>query len=171
MTHPRWLDETQQQVWRALLVLTNRGLPRLEHTLNEHGLLVVQYGILVALSDAPGETMRLLDLADAANLSQSRLTHRLRTLIERGDVSIEQSPDDGRGKNATLTADGRRRLESVAPHHAEDVHRLIFDHLDATDTEHLARALSKVAGSLCEHAHFDGACKVLADDSVSAAAS
>ena len=151
MTETRWLDETQQQAWRALLVIFNRGLPELERTLKQHDLLVVHYAILVALSAAPDDTMRLSELADAANLSPSRLTHRLRTLIERGDVAIAPHGADGRGKNATLTATGRRRLEAVAPLHADDVQRVVFDHLDRDDTAALARALSKVAQSLCGH--------------------
>lgn len=98
--------------------------------------------------------MRLSDLADSATLSPSRLTHRLRMLVERGDVLVQQAPDDGRGKIATLTKAGRRRLEAVAPLHAEDVQCLIFDHLDADETAGLARALTKVAGNLCAHEQF-----------------
>ena len=154
VAEPRWLDETQQQAWRALLVLVNRGLPELERTLKRHDLLVVHYSILVVLSEAPDGTLRLSDLADAANLSPSRLTHRLRRLVDRGDVAIESADDDGRGKNAILTPEGRRRLEAVAPLHAEDVQRLVFDHLDADETACLAAALSKVAGVLCDHEHF-----------------
>lgn len=154
MAEPRWLNETQQQAWRGLLVLINRGLPELERTLKEHDLLVVHYSIFDSLSCAPGDTMRLSDLADAANLSQSRLTHRLRSLVERGDISIDPDPEDGRVKYATLTKAGRARLEALAPLHVEDVRRLIFDHLDAAETECLARALSKVAGTLCSHDRF-----------------
>ena len=154
MAETRWLDETQQQAWGALMVFVNRGLPELERTLKAHDLLVVHYSMLVALSSVPSDTMRLSDLADAANLSQSRLTHRLRTLIERGIVEIAADPDDGRGKNASLTKSGRALLESVAPLHAEDVQRLFFDHLTATDTANLATALAKVASSLCDHACF-----------------
>lgn len=154
MTTTRWLNDDQQQAWRAFLVLVNRGLPELERTLKTHDLLVVHYSILVALSEATDETMRLSDLADAANLSQSRLTHRLRTLVERGDVTIELDSEDRRGKHATLTNIGRRRLESVAPVHVDDVRRLVFDHLDQAETECLARALSKIANSLCEHEDF-----------------
>lgn len=159
MADVRWLDETQQQAWRAFAVLINRGMPRLDRTLKEHGLLGVHYGILVALSEAPGRTMRLSDLADAANLSQSRLTHRLRTLVDHGDIAIVPDPEDGRGKNATLTDTGFDRLASIAPLHAADVLGLIFDHLDAEETQALANALSKVAHSLCDHDHFapDGA--------------
>lgn len=154
MTEPRWLDETQQQAWRAFLVLVNRGLPTIERTLKEHDLLVVHYSIFDALSCAPEDTMRLSDLADAANLSQSRLTHRLRTLVDSGDISICQDPEDGRAKYATLTPAGRTRLEALAPLHVEDVRALLFDHLDPEETEQLARALGKVAGTLCDHEHF-----------------
>ena len=154
MTETRWLDDTEQQAWRALLVLVNRGLPELERTLKEHGLLVVHYSILVALSGAPNDTMRLSELADAANVSQSRLTHRLRTLVDRGDVAITADTDDRRGKHATLTASGRDHLETVAPLHVEDVRRVLFDNLDESDTAALAGALSKVAGALCDHDAF-----------------
>lgn len=141
-----------------MLVLINRGLPRLDRTLKEHDLLIVHYSILVALSESPDGSMRLSDLADAANLSQSRLTHRLRTLTERGDVSIDDDPDDGRSKHANLTKTGRVRLESLAPLHADDVQRLIFDHLDPAETECLAAALTKIAGTLCDHEHFAPDC-------------
>lgn len=154
MTDPRWLDETQQQAWQGFLVFLRRGLPELERTLKDHGLLVVHFSILVTLSEAPGRTLRLSMLADTANLSQSRLTHRLRALVDRGDVVIESDPVDKRAKNATLTPVGLRRLETVAPLHAEDVQRLFFDHLDAAETEVMAGALSKVARNLCDHPQF-----------------
>ncbi len=154
MTEPRWLDDTEQQAWRALLVLMNRGMPELEHTFKNHDLLNVHYAIFSTLSSAPGDTMRLSDLADAGNLSQSRLTHRLRTLTERGLVKIEADPDDGRGKNATLTDAGRALIAKVAPLHVEDVRQLIFDHLDPAETECLSGALSKIAANLCDHEHF-----------------
>jgi DNA-binding MarR family transcriptional regulator len=149
MTEPRWLDDTQQEAWRALLALVNRGLPQLEHTFKAHGLLAVHYSILVGLSESADDTMRLSDLADAANVSQSRLTHRLRTLVDRNIVAVAADSADGRGKNATLTASGRQLLESLAPSHAEDVQRMIFDYLTATETANISTGLSKVAAHLC----------------------
>jgi DNA-binding MarR family transcriptional regulator len=154
MEEPRWLNDTQQQAWRALIVFVNRGMPKLEHTLKAHELLLVHYTVLVELSDAPDSTLRLSDLADAANLSQSRLTHRLRTMIERGLVEITADQADGRSKNATLTEQGWKLLRAVAPLHADDVQHLIFDHLDENETAALATAMSKVASNLCGHANF-----------------
>jgi DNA-binding MarR family transcriptional regulator len=154
MDEPRWLDAEQQRAWRALLVFVERGLPEIERTMKEHDLLVVHFSILVALSEAPDRTMRLTDLADAANVSPSRLTHRLRTLTERRDVTIAADPQDGRAKRASLTATGRQRLEEVAQPHAQDVLRLVFDHLGPAETTVVADALSKVAAGLCDHPAF-----------------
>lgn len=154
MTEPRWLDDSQAVAWRSLVTVANRALPEIERSLRAHGLLAVHYHIFVTLSEAPGRTMRLSRLADTANLSQSRLTHRLRVLVERGDVEVCTDPGDGRAKNATLTDAGYRRLVAVAPHHVDDVQRLIFDHLTQTQTEGLADALSTVAASLCEHPEY-----------------
>ena len=89
-----------------------------------------------------------------ADVSKSRLTHRLRILIKRGDVMIAADSDDQRGKHATLTPTGRQRLETLAPLHVANVRRLIFDQIDSDETEALAHALSKVAATLCDHEVF-----------------
>ena len=154
MTEPRWLDDTQQLAWQGLLAIINRGLPEIERTLKAHDLLTIQYGILVALADAPEMTLRLSDLANRSNTSQSRLTHRLRDLVARGDIAISDDPNDRRAKNATLTPVGLKRLETVAPIPVEDVQRLIFDQLDPAQTAAFAEALSAIAANLCDHEQF-----------------
>ena len=154
MTEPRWLDEDQQEAWRGLRAVIFRAFPEIERTLKAHDLLVVHYHIFAVLSDAPDQTLRLSELADTANMSQSRLTHRLRVLVERGEVDIREDPDDRRAKNATLTAAGRERLERVAPLHVEDVQQLIFDPLTPEQTEALADAMSTIADHLCQHPEF-----------------
>ena len=50
---------------------------------------------LLAAYTWAGDRGRLSELADMANTSQSRLSHRLRKLVERGDVSIADDPTDG----------------------------------------------------------------------------
>ena len=154
MTDPRWLDDTQSVAWRGLMAIVNRAIPEIERSLKAHDLLGVHYHIFVELSAAPGRTLRLSELADLANLSQSRLTHRLRLLVERGDIEVSEDPDDRRAKNATLTNVGYERLVAIAPHHVEDVQRLIFDPLDDTETAALATALAKISASLCEHPEY-----------------
>jgi DNA-binding MarR family transcriptional regulator len=154
MTDPRWLDDTQSVAWRGLMAIVNRAIPEIERSLKAHDLLGVHYHILVELSAAPGRTLRLSELADSANLSQSRLTHRLRLLVERGEIEVSEDPGDRRAKNATLTDVGYARLVAIAPHHVEDVQRLIFDPLDDAETAALAEALAKISESLCEHPEY-----------------
>jgi DNA-binding MarR family transcriptional regulator len=153
-TTPRWLNTDEAEAWRGILAIVQRAFPEIERDLRTHDLLAVHYHILVALSAARDNTMRLAELADSANLSPSRLTHRIGLLVDRGEVDINQDPDDGRAKRATLTAVGRRRLEHVAPHHVETVRRVIFDHLSADQTVALADALAPVANSLVDHPEY-----------------
>lgn len=153
-TETRWLDDTQQQAWRGLTAIVSRAFPEIERTLKGHNLLAVHYHIYVTLSEAADQTLRLSELANGANMSQSRLTHRLRLLVERGDVTISEDPDDRRAKRATLTKSGRQRLERLAPEHVEDVQRLIFDPLTADQTTALADAMSTIADHLCQHPEY-----------------
>lgn len=154
MADPRWLNDTQQLAWRALGVLTRRGLPQLEATFREHDMLMVHYGILAALSEAPGHEMRLTDLANLSNTSPSRLSHRMRHLMARGDIETRPCLSDRRVTYARLTPTGRQRLEHIAATHAGDVQQLIFDHLTPDQTTALADALATIAATLCDHHHY-----------------
>jgi len=153
-TEPRWLDETQKETWRGLRAVMFRAFPEMERTLKAHNLLAIHYHILAVLSNAPEQTLRLTELADAANTSQSRLTHRLRVLVKRSEVAISEDPNDRRAKNATLTTAGRKRLEHLTPIHIEDVQRLIFDPLTPEQTKALADAMTTIADHLCQHPEF-----------------
>jgi len=145
----RWLDDTERRAWMSLLAVVLVGFPELERTFRPHGLVHVEYGLLAALSDA-GEGLRLSDLAGVMNMSPSRLSHRMRKLVDLGYVEISGDACDGRVSIARVTDAGREFAASVAPAHVADVRRLIFDHLDPAQTEALADALGAIAGKLGE---------------------
>ena len=147
MAESEWLDDTEQRAWRSLLVLTLVGLPELERTFRAHGLVQVEYGLLVQLSERP-EGLRLCDLAERMNVSQSRLSHRMNKLLDRGIVEVRPSPGDGRVSIAYITPKGLELVERVAPEHVSDVRRLIFDHLEPAQVATLADALGAVAQGL-----------------------
>lgn len=146
---PRWLDDTEQRAWLSLLAVVLVGFPELERTFRPHGLVHVEYGLLAALSGAAAG-LRLSDLAAQMNMSPSRLSHRMRKLVDLGYVEISGDACDGRVSIARVTAKGRQFAERVAPAHVADVRRLIFDHLDPAQTAALADALSTVAEKLGE---------------------
>jgi DNA-binding MarR family transcriptional regulator len=153
MEEPRWLNETERRAWLSLMELVIVGLPDLERTFRIHGLVHVEYGLLAGLSEQP-DGLRLCDLARVMNVSASRLSHRMRKLVERGYVQVRGSDDDGRVSIAVITDAGRRLVEEIAPQHVRDVRRLLFDRLDESQTAALADALSAVAAHLggCQRA-------------------
>ena len=149
MAESNSFSDTQAVAWHGLITIIYRAFPEMERTLKEYGLLAVHYHIFMTLSLSPGQTLRLGELASLANLSQSRLTHRLGLLVDRGYVEIAEDPDDRRAKNATLTPAGRRKLAEISPNHIRNVKRLIFEPLTDAQTESLADALSTIAAPLC----------------------
>ncbi len=141
--------------WQSLITLMQRAFPEIERDLRVNdGLQPAQYQVFVVLSGAPNRRLRLTDLARAADISPSRLTHRLRPLVDREEVKILPDPDDKRAKLAELTKKGLLRLEAAAPGHLAAVRRVIFDHLTSEQSRAIATALAPVIESLCAHPEY-----------------
>ena len=73
----------------------------------------------------------MYELADALGWEQSRLSHQLRRMRDRGLVVRHGSDDDRRGATVDLTEAGRAALELAAPGHAELVRSVVFDGMPA----------------------------------------
>jgi DNA-binding MarR family transcriptional regulator len=139
----RWLDEEQQQAWRAFLdaqQVLQRGLEAQLH--DEADMPHGYYELLVRLSEAPERRLRMAALAEAAVSSRSRLSHAVAQLEQRGWVRREACPDDRRGQVAVLTDDGYAALAAAAPGHVEAVRRLLVDRLTPEQLRQL-RAISE----------------------------
>ncbi len=150
-----WLEPYEIDAWLGLLAVMRRAFPEIGRQLrDEHDMHPVHYHILVSLHGAPDHTLQLSELASSAALSQSRLTHRLRTLISRGDVAVSPDPNDKRAKRATLTNQGVKRLATAIPSHGRTVQKVIFDHLTPQQAKALGDALKPVAASLSEHPEY-----------------
>ncbi|MGY1624845.1 MarR family winged helix-turn-helix transcriptional regulator [Geodermatophilus sp. SYSU D00965] len=140
-----WLDEQQQQTWRAWLTVAELVPRVLDAQLQrDAGLTHAAYVVLAMLSEAPGRSRRMSDLARRANQSQSRLSHTVARLEERGWVRRERSPEDGRGNVAVLTDAGWDVVRSVAPGHVEAVRAALFDPLTDEQVKALGEALHAV---------------------------
>ena len=75
------------------------------------------YLILAMLSDVPGRTLRMSDLAAVTQSSQSRLSHAVSRLERNGWVRRTPCPDDRRSTLAQLTDAGFAALAEAAPGH------------------------------------------------------
>ena len=145
----RWLDDDQQRTWRAWLTVSEL-LPRnLDAQLQrDAGISHAAYVVLAMLSESPGRSRRMSDLARRANQSQSRLSHTVARLEDRGWVRRERSADDGRGNLAVLTDAGWDVVRSVAPGHVDAVREAMFDPLTAEQTRVLGEALQAIVERL-----------------------
>ncbi|MGW0807226.1 MarR family winged helix-turn-helix transcriptional regulator [Nonomuraea sp. NPDC002799] len=148
----RWLDEDEQHAWRRFLAATQLINETLDRQLQRDASMPhAYYMILVALSESGGRSMRMSELAAKAQSSQSRLSHAVARLEERGWVRRERCPGDRRGNLAVLTDDGFAALAAAAPGHVEEVRRCLFDVLTHEQVDRLdeicAAVISKAGGN------------------------
>lgn len=140
-----WLDDEEMRAWRGLVeVFLDLDASLEAELLERHGLSMGDYGVLVNLSEAPGERMRMCDLAARLHLSPSGLTRRLDGLVRRGVVAREPSAEDRRVTLAVLTPAGRQLLERAAPDHVADVRSHMLDHLTRTQIRDLGRMMESL---------------------------
>ena len=138
-----WLDHDERAAWRGYVESIHSIQADLEdELLGSHGLGVGDYGVLVHLSEAPDQRLRMCDLAGRLRLSPSGLTRRLDGLVRDGLVAREPAPDDRRVSLAVLTPNGRRTLEASAPTHVAGVRRHFLDHLTPTQIRQLGAAFT-----------------------------
>lgn len=145
----RWLDDSEQRTWRNFLAATQLVNEALDRQLQrEAGMPHTYYMILVALSEAPGRSMRMTELAVRAQCSQSRLSHAVARLEERGWVRRAPCDTDRRGNVAALTDEGFAALAAAAPGHVEEVRRSLFDALTPSQVRALDEICTAVRNTL-----------------------
>lgn len=144
-----WLDEDQQRWWRAYRDGTARLLDVLGHELErDTGLSLGEYEVLVRLSEAPGRTLRMSELAGELAHSRSRLTHTIRRMEAAGLVGRTPCLEDARGVNCTMTEAGWQRIQDAAPSHVASVRAHLVDALDPDALRALGEAMEQVEAAL-----------------------
>lgn len=167
-TEARWLNDEEQAVWRLILA----GMRKIDRVLDEtllscSDLSSSEFSVLVSLSEAEDQALRLRDLCAGLDWDRSRTSHQITRMERRGLVTKRKSEGDARGVIVSLTDDGMRRLRAAAPEHVESVRRVVFDHISPEQQAHLKAfmegviAVSNVPG----HPDFCGSLTEPADDS------
>jgi DNA-binding MarR family transcriptional regulator len=145
----RWLTDAEQRTWRAFLEATQRLNLQLDRELwQQAGMPLAYYQILAMLSEAPGRTLRMSELAERTWSSRSRLSHAVDRLEASGWVQRLRCPTDKRGSFATLTDAGYAVLATAAPAHVESVRRHLFAQLTPRQVEVLGDICQAVASGL-----------------------
>ena len=118
--------EIRAQGWRALAAVHGIIESALEKALQgEHGLSVVEYTVLDALSRQHGWHMRMQQLARATALSSSATTRLVTRLEDRGLLTRILCVDDRRGIYTELTTAGDALLEQARPTHDATLHEAV----------------------------------------------
>jgi DNA-binding MarR family transcriptional regulator len=140
------LSATEEALWRAMMRIV-KIIPRhLDSDLiRGAGLTASEYTTIMHLSEAPNRELRMADLANATDLSASRMTRLVDDLQSRGLVTKTASSSDARGNVARLTPRGMAKLKAAWPVHLASVRRRFFDGIDAVAVEGVAKALAEVA--------------------------
>jgi DNA-binding MarR family transcriptional regulator len=156
----RWLSAEEQNAWRTFLAATATLFSAVEGQLHrESGIPHGYYEILVNLSEAPGRSLRMSQLAEASTSSKSRLSHAVARLEERGWVARLDCPTDRRGQVAQLTEAGFAALDAAAPGHVEQVRRSLFDRITPEQVAQLAAISAAVAaGEHGDSGHCPASC-------------
>jgi DNA-binding MarR family transcriptional regulator len=145
---PTWLSDEEQRTWRSFLGATRMLFEQLDRELQrDAGMTHADYEVLVRLSEAPGRSLRMGELAERTGSSRSRLSHAVAGLEADGWVRRDRCPTDGRGAVAVLTDEGAAVLRDAAPGHVRGVRRHLFDQLAPAQQ----RALRTISDAVLDH--------------------
>lgn len=147
----KWLTDAEQGAWRNYIMTAHDLAAALEADLAPHGLTMGDYEVLVWLSEADDNRMRMCDLAHALQLSPSGLTRRLDGMVKAGWVERASCASDRRVMYAHLTPAGRQKMEASAPIHVESVRRHVLDPLGAEGMEQLGNIFGRIREHLLQH--------------------
>jgi len=131
--------------WRGFLRTHTHLLRQLEQDLQTNRKIALgSYDVLVQLAEAPGNRLRMSELAEAVLLSRSGLTRLVDRMQRDGLVSRAPDPDDARGLYTVLTEQGRDALRDAASVHLAGISRLVFDRISEAELRQLLRLMRKL---------------------------
>ncbi|GAA4922233.1 MarR family winged helix-turn-helix transcriptional regulator [Nesterenkonia rhizosphaerae] len=133
------------RAWRAFFetsaIISDRMEKRLHATT---GLKLTDYNLLLLLSEAPGQQLRMGELAEKMVFSPSRLSYQVKSLTSRGLIERCADPQDKRGMTARLTEEGRSVFATASKLHAQHIKQLFHPALDNTEAEELKRICDQI---------------------------
>lgn len=131
--------------WRAFLEAHAGLIAALERELlEERGLPLTFFDVLVQLNEAADGRLRMQELADRLLLSRSGFTRLCDRMEAAGLLERAQCPSDRRGVYAAITTAGREALEAAVPIHMRGVEEHFVRHLGGADLAALHAMLDRV---------------------------
>lgn len=148
----RWLGSDELAAWLSYVAASTLLEAALDRQLQrDSGIPHAYYQILAMLSEVPGRTLRMSDLAAVTQSSQSRLSHAVSRLERHGWVCRTSCPNDRRGTLAQLTDEGLAALAAAAPGHVRAVREHLFDRLTCEQVGQLRDICRAVLSGPAQH--------------------
>jgi DNA-binding MarR family transcriptional regulator len=110
----------------------------------ELGILPEEADLLLRLSEAPEQRLRMADVSRALRLSKSGVTRLVDRLAERGLVVRAACPSDRRVVYAGLTDEGRRAAAAAGPALAAGLARQLAGRLSPEELDLLTASLRRL---------------------------
>jgi DNA-binding MarR family transcriptional regulator len=131
--------------WRSFLRAHAHIARQLEADLQRCNKIgIASYDVLVQLAEAPGNRLRMSDLAEAVLLSRSGVTRLIDRMQREALVERQPDPIDARGLYTVMTVKGRNALRDAAGVHLASVSRLFVDKLSEDELRELERLMLKL---------------------------
>ena len=111
---------------------------------NEHGLTINDYEVMLLLARAPDRQLRRIDLAESVLLTASGITRLLDGLERAGYVTKAQCETDGRVTYAVLTDQGLDKLRDAAETHVAGIREVFEGRFSEEELQTLASLLSRL---------------------------
>lgn len=112
--------------------------------MNDHGLTINDYEVMLLLARAPGRQLRRIDLAESVLLTASGITRLLDGLERAGHVTKAQCETDGRVTYAVLTDEGLEKLREAGETHVAGVREVFEGRFTEEELQTLASLLSRL---------------------------
>lgn len=139
------VDSTRMEAWRLLLQTHATITDRLERELVEEcGLPLSWYDVLVQLDAAPGRRLRMQQLVASLLLSKSGISRLVDRMVDAGYIERQTCPTDRRGAFAVLAPAGRAALQRAAPVHMRGIAEHFARHLSDSEAAALRSALERL---------------------------
>ncbi|TWE11266.1 MarR family winged helix-turn-helix transcriptional regulator [Rudaeicoccus suwonensis] len=132
------------QTWRDYLESSILLQTALDDQLRaDSQMSLLEYHLLLLLSEATDRRLRMGDLAREMVFSSSRLTYQVGVLEKRGWVRRDKDTTDARSTWACLTDDGVDVLRQASRGHLQAVRSLFLDALDDDEVAVLGRVFAR----------------------------
>ncbi len=125
------MNDREHAAWQGFLTLHATLTEEIDRSLRKtHGLTLQHFEVLLHLDRAPGNRMRMGDLASSVRLSQSGASRLVDRVESAGHVVRQECAADGRVLYAQLSETGKAQLLEARPTYVASVQGRFLERFD-----------------------------------------